>query len=332
MDSVRSKGFFKQACQWILAGILAFIAINIIIIPYYHFVPGIPMDRNATGQIYYPGSTYLSAAEGYRKDVFDVNGYVNDAKNAGYDEYTLVMGSSHTMGKVVKKGLNFCEILDEQYGIPTYNMAMDGHLYPDYVKGFDAALKQFDKSSAIVLEVNMTKYDIDVLRDALIQREYDPAYEGSNLVNGMSSTDKLKSQVKAWLPFKLLVKQKIDAAGAVSKELNTGTEEEYLAAVNDTMKLMREKYDKPIIILYHPDLTLDKEGNIVYTEDEASKQAFIKAAADNDIVFEDISDEFTADYLATDKLPYGFMNTAMGTGHINEEGHRIIAEKLKELL
>ncbi|MCR4807639.1 MAG: hypothetical protein K5857_08170, partial [Lachnospiraceae bacterium] len=265
-------------------------------------------------------------------DSFDRNGYVNAPGNADYDEYTLVMGSSHTMGKTVKKGRNFCEILNEQYGIPVYNMAMDGHLYPDYIAGFDAALKQFDRSTAIVMEVNMTGYDIEVLRDALKQREYDPAYVGSNIEGTMSSTDKLKSQIKTWLPFKLLVKQKIDAANATPKELNRGTDEEYFEAVDATMKLMRSKYDKPIIILYHPDLTLDKAGNIVYTEDETSKQVFIKAAADNDIVFEDISDEFTADYEANHILPYGFMNSAMGTGHINEEGHIIIAKKLNELL
>ncbi|MCR4806811.1 MAG: hypothetical protein K5857_03970, partial [Lachnospiraceae bacterium] len=78
---------FKQACQWILAGILAFITINVLTIPYYHYVPGIPLDKNATNQIYYPNSMYISTAEGYRVDSFDRNGYVNAPGNADYDEY-----------------------------------------------------------------------------------------------------------------------------------------------------------------------------------------------------------------------------------------------------
>ena len=28
------------------------------------------------------------------------------------------------------------------------------------------------------------------------------------------------------------------------------------------------------------------------------------------------------------EIPYGFRNTAMGTGHLNEAGHRLIAQTL----
>ena len=41
---------------------------------------------------------------------------------------------------------------------------------------------------------------------------------------------------------------------------------------------------------------------------------------------------FTESYRRKHVLPYGFLNSRIGTGHLNIYGHRIIADSLEKIL
>ena len=47
----------------------------------------------------------------------------------------------------------------------------------------------------------------------------------------------------------------------------------------------------------------------------------------NDIVFVDTGDAFLKAYENDYSVPYGFSNTTIGNGHLNQTGHRIVAEE-----
>lgn len=324
--------FIKDAVKWAGALALAYILANICLIPYYHYTPGIPLEVNGTHEIYYPGSSFWTAGEGRSSGRFDENGYLNPA-GSKEDDYVLVMGSSHTMGKEVPEGLSYSRILSGEYGIPVYNMSMDGHLYPDIVSGFDAALKQFPDSSCLVIETAFTKFDSGDLKNALDQRKYDEAYTGRVLAGNAQGVTLLKSRIQTWFPYRILLKQKINALKAEEKEHEEMTGEEYLKALDDTMKLMRSVYDKPIVILYHPTLNIDKDGNVsAAVDDEETLKAFESCCKSNDIEFVDMSETFISDYKENLRLPHGFMNTSMGTGHLNRTGHALVAGRLAEVI
>ena len=333
---MQNRGLYliRDAVKWAAALAAAYLLANIVLIPYYHYTPGIPMDVNATNEIYYPGSAFFTTQEGYSSGRFDSNGYLNNEVNTGDEGYVLVMGSSHAMGKEVPRGYSFCEILDERYGIPVYNIAMDGHLYTDNIKGFEAALKQFPDSSAIVIETSLTEFDIDDLKKASAeQRIYDEASTGKELVKGAGTAARIKSTLQTWFPYRILLRQKLKALNAETKENNTGSASEYREALGDTMKLMRSLYDKPIIIVFHPYVSVDKTGHASATVDnEETREAFIAECEDNDVIFTDMSDAFVEDYMQNSRLCHGFMNTSVGTGHINRTGHALITERLYEVL
>lgn len=323
----------KDAVKWIGAFALAYVLVNIMLIPYYHYTPGIPLSVNATKEIYYPNSAFLTTGEGYSSGRFDKNGYLNPPGSADRNDYVLVMGSSHTMGKEVPEGFSFCGLLSEQYGIPVYNMGMDGHLYTDIIAGFSAALEQFPDSGAVVIETGLTEFDIEDLKESLKQREYDPARTGTGIVNSSGTLSRIKSAVQTWLPYRILLKQKLNALKAKNDEPDTGTEAEYREAVDATMRLMRDRYDKKIVIVYHPAIMVDENGRAYAAVDnENTKRSFADACSRNDIVFYDMSDVFIKEYEENNRLPHGFMNTSMGTGHLNMTGHKLIAGKLAEIL
>ncbi len=327
------KTFIRDIIKWAAALAIAYLLANIALIPYYHYTPGIPLEFNGTSEIYYPGSVFYQASEGCSYGRFDANGYYNPAGSEDRDDYVLVMGSSHTMGKEVTNGKNYCRILEDKYHIPVYNMSMDGHLYTDVISGFSAAIRQFPDSSSIVIETAFTEYDIDDLKDALKQREYDEAMTGKVIAGNMKGFALLKSKIQTWFPYRILLKQRIRALKTDKDEPNTGTGEEYLKALNDTMQLMRKDYDKPIMILYHPSLSIDKSGAAhAAVDNEETLELFRSSCEQNNIKFIDMTDAFVSHYSENNVLPHGFMNTSMGTGHLNRTGHVLVAERLAEEL
>ncbi|MCR5421185.1 MAG: hypothetical protein K6E98_09270 [Lachnospiraceae bacterium] len=324
----------KDISKWVGAFAAAFILVNVTLIPYYHYTPGIPLEVNATNEIYYPESRFITAAEGWSTGRFDINGYLNDEESYNRDEYVLVMGSSHTMGKEVPNGYNFCEILDKQYDIPVYNIAMDGHFLNDNISGFSAALSQFDKAHKVVIEVSQDGLKVltaDMLKQALHQKEYDVNRTGPNIVAGMSTVDRLKAELQTWFPYRILIKQKINALRASDKGEEEFSKEEFYDSLSEALGFIRSKYDKPIIILYHPNLEIDKNGE-AYVSPNYKKQILEKACVENNILFEDMTDLFIEEYNSENKLPHGFMNTAPGSGHLNKTGHKLIAQKLNSVL
>ena len=45
-----------------------------------------------------------------------------------------------------------------------------------------------------------------------------------------------------------------------------------------------------------------------------------------------MDDVFLAEYTASYTLPHGFSNTLLGSGHLNADGHRMVAETLYEVV
>jgi hypothetical protein len=83
-----------------------------------------------------------------------------------------------------------------------------------------------------------------------------------------------------------------------------------------------------LIIFYHPTLNIQKDGTVYERSDNDYLQVFQNICLNNDILFINMGNAFIKEYENNHVLPHGFSNTAVGRGHINKNGHRIIALEL----
>lgn len=71
---------------------------------------------------------------------------------------------------------------------------------------------------------------------------------------------------------------------------------------------------------------------MTYNTDNLYLDCFASTCEDLGIVFVDMTDSFKDLYATEHQLAHGFINTAVGSGHLNKYGHRVIAEKLAEVI
>lgn len=87
-----------------------------------------------------------------------------------------------------------------------------------------------------------------------------------------------------------------------------------------------------VIILYHPPVSLRRDGTMEVADDPAAVEQFAALCAENGLIFCDMRDRFQTEYEANHILPYGFANTSIGAGHLNRYGHAMIAEELYRIM
>ena len=86
------------------------------------------------------------------------------------------------------------------------------------------------------------------------------------------------------------------------------------------------------IIVFDPTVYVDGQGK-AYTETDAGcLAAFESVCAEHGIVFVDLTDVYTGEYAESCQLPYGFVNTTPGAGHMNKLGHRLFAQEVCETI
>lgn len=302
----------------------------------------------ATSAIWRPGGLISQMAEGHGIQTVDRNGYVNPDIPLEEEGYILVLGSSHTMAIEVPMETKYVSLLNEWLSddgeLRVYNMAQHGHMFPDLVAGFEAAIQEFPDSSTVIMEINAALFSQETLEAALESRTFSQEERGGVLWENVSLTKRLETAVKELVPFAGYWKDKqlpfmipdfSGAFGLVPDEEQAAEEEEldeaaYAQILEKIFTKMKNCYQGEIIIVYHPGVELDSDGMKLVRD--SAETVFEETCRRNGIRFLDVGDAFIRKYKQTNAVPYGFWNTTMGSGHLNETGHRIMAEELYRLL
>lgn len=337
--------------QWILAIGIAVFILNIFSFIYYHQAGWIDRYDSSTYAIWNPNSFITNFYEGYGVAKVDENGYFNTPNKKLVDKnYILLMGSSHTQGEQLLINQKFSYILndyitdDDSDELKVYNIAQDGNFYPDIIRCFSSAVQEFPESKCIIIEVGSTSFSINQLNNCLNQDGYNVKYTGKNILNNISYMTKMKIKIKEVLPLINLYRQKqfanmkIDFSGAFLYKNSVEQErkeeiknDDYKAALNRTMSLISSEYNGQIIILYHPTVSILKNGTLKIDRDDTSS-LFESCCIKNDIIYCDTGDAFLEAYRKDYTVPYGFSNTSPATGHLNKYGHKIIADELLKII
>jgi lysophospholipase L1-like esterase len=93
----------------------------------------------------------------------------------------------------------------------------------------------------------------------------------------------------------------------------------------------RQATDRPLVLLYAPTVPQLKENRWDYHDDDGDAAALMERIfRENGWVVINTGEQFIRCFETKGELPRGFNNSRPGSGHLNETGHRLVAETLAE--
>lgn len=333
----------KVIVNWICAFCASFALINVVAFVYNHDAKWLKRDGGATEGIYAPGHFVLRTDEGVGFSRVDKNGYLNSSTNIG-DDYIIAFGKSQTNAVEMLPGQRYVDklntILEKNKDCRrVYCVARGGNTFSDLICGFKALVQEFPNASTIIMEISYLD-SAEEIRSSLNQREYNEMMTPDYLLDHQEASDIIAGVIKEYFPIlayyvnyvfphqKLFVHNAFWQAGAkmhVANEAANAIDEE----LDKALALIRSEYDGNIIILYHPDVGIEKTGEMSILYD-SSYNKLEQCCLRNGIELCDSGEAFLAAYRFDYSVPYGFWNTQMGVGHLNYKGHDVIAKLLYE--
>lgn len=303
----------------IIAGLSAFLLLNLFCIFYYN-VPARVLDESGSTDYKWPSNTFYSKwTEGIAFGTTNNDGYNNLFDfNDGDKLDALFMGSSHLEGFNVSQKENASSVLNDISEFKTYNIGISEHTLPICIENLECALKKYKPTKYVIIEtMSISFYDNEIM-DSLDDTNELPTY-----------SNKIMDFLQSFKYLKLIRYQLNDAAPKQKIESINNSE-----AINKMMnkaKIICDRYNVKLIILYHPTLTVN-EDNIIFNYNKEDCKMFEDICEMNDIEFVNMEQNFAEAYYSDNVLPHGFNNTVLGVGHLNKYGHRMIAERLSKVM
>ena len=207
---------------------------------------------------------------------------------------------------------------------------MSGVYISECIKRLPYAIKTFAPSKAVILEtggLDFTQSEIEnAIQDASVgELEY------SYLSGVLGILRKLPYLRLAYIQLEELLSG--GGNGPVVTEsisyISDFDEKEYRNRITPIVEKAAENAGGlRVIIVFHPALYIDKNGQLLSSNNSATIKCFKAICEEHGVLFLDMTDRFLQEYDETYTLPNGFANTPVGTGHLNKYGHAMIAEEL----
>lgn len=312
----------------IIAGILSVFFITVI--SYFSSFSGVHIatKSGATDYAWEPSQRKATLLEGIAFIDMDQNGYNNSypVSNKHFGRVdTLLMGSSHMEAINIDADKNAGYILNELIPGYTYNIGTSGHTIYRCVKNLYAAAEEYHPTN-IIIETDRVNLDVDEMRQVIDgEMSVIPSYDSGifyYLQKYVPGIKVLYNQVSDWMS---------QDSRAVEMEEEPGPED-YDAVLDEFLLKVASSVDSDqhILIVYQPNTEIDRNGFYISTTGESD--AFQEACEVHGIGFLDLSEAFEGLYDDEHILAHGFVNTAVGEGHMNEQGHRIFAEEVAKYI
>ena len=323
-----SKCIILWIIKAIVSGVIALGVLSIFALFYYNY--GI-RKTNTTGATDYSWENrfYSQGYEGVGYGILDENGFNNIKPYSDID--ILLMGSSQMEARNVAQNKCSSYVLDSclnDYNV--YNIAVEGHNIYRNISNLDAALKEYTPSKYVILET----MNIDLDNDSMIM-----AISGSYTKSNAYDSGIIYYMQK--VPYLRIIHKQLTAL-KTNKDVDQfkldddidDNSSDNVEIYKDNLEFFLGKYAKKCndygckpIILYLPDITIDENGLLLSSYSNKEKM-FLDVCTELGIELVDMSKVFESEYNSNYCIPYGFCNTSIGYGHLNEYGHKIVAEEL----
>lgn len=324
----------RSLANIIIAGCASLLILSGVVV-FYSF-SGIHIENPSLATDYKWESSQLKSTmtEGFSFFCMDEDGF-NNVVSYGDDKSVsiLLMGSSQmeavNVGKRDNAGYLLGQLLPDQ---SVYNIGISGHQLYNCVNNLPSALEYYRPTDYVVIVTDSVDMDTDLMRQVL-KGEYPriPSYDSGVVYyvqKWIPAVKVLYKNISDWkamdavisVPEEVAVTRDLDA---VSVDQNEEVLDEFM---NLIAALARDNHVRPIIVYQSP-LSIDGEGKIA-DEIDQNVERFRISCEKNDIKFIDMTDSFIELYEEEHKMPHGFANTAVGSGHLNKYGHRVIAKEI----
>ena len=332
----------KKVFIWLLkaftAGLAALCIANLFCFFYYN-LPVHYTNKSGTTDYYWDADHFSSrGTEGFALTKTDENGFVNTFPYKKETVDVLIMGSSHTEGFNVNEDENYTYLLNSKFlenGLDkyAYSIGTSGHGLLRNLKNLENALEAYRPQEYVVIETTKIDFDTEDL-EQLNSGTYETlkSYD-SGFIYALQKIDYFRLVHTQYNSFIKSSDNEDDSPSQVQTE--AAVTDEYVqlldTAIRNAAKTASDK-GCTLVVFYSPSLEIDYNGNVIKREYTQVQQSFITACGKYGVEFIDMSEAFTAMYETTDRLPFGFSNTAVGTGHINKYGHACVAQELYDFM
>lgn len=322
---------------WFTAGILSLAIASLFVLVYNYSGTHITNPSEATDYKWMPAQYKAVWGEGINYMRMDDNGFNNLSSDTdGID--LLLMGGSHMEAVQFGTKYNAGSCLNNLLDLKTYNVGMSGHQLVNCLDNLEAAVAAYRPSAYVVIQtssLDVTMDEVKAVHDGTLADI--PSYD-SGIVYQLQKIPALKVIYK-----QLSDKLAIDRAGVAA-----GKAEDAIAAEGydedagrmEKLQVMAEVLEEKaalcadngirLVLAYTPGVSVDSAGTIYRNDNEEWAGTVEKAAADAGIIMVDCYEAFKDEYENSCALPFGFHNAAMGSGHLNKTGHRIVAQEIAE--
>lgn len=323
----------------LLAGFVAFLLLCLFSLAYYNPPVHVPSPNGATDYIRDPGSSYAYLTEGMSYGKIDGGGYNNTgaAAQSADSPNVLFMGSSHIEAMYVMQDESAPYLLGRMLdttkpGASVYNIGMSAHTLMTCMNNLDAALSAYRPRDYVVIETMESTFSIHNLSQfaegTLAELHADP-------VGG------LRYYIQQ-IPFaKLAYFQYRNAAqgaggggggGGAAPEQDDALHRALLFAVMELYANKASAAGVEPVIVFHSQFSIRADGAVAPRANADDLALFKEACAAAGVIFVDMTEPFLERYAQDYTLPHGFLNTEIGTGHLNPAGHRMMAEELYKVM
>ncbi len=324
-------GSFVKIC---LAGCVSLFFLSLFCLIYEYSGVHITNEEKYTDFKWEPNQWYVTMTEGFSWFHMDTNGFHNAAAIDREDVDVLLMGSSHIEAVQIATGDTSAALLNVSLtNMNVYNIGTSGHTLCHCINNLQYAAEKFSNAEYIIIGTDSVDLSEDEMNKVMLG-EYERIYSYDNgiiyqLQRKVPAIKTLYRKIGTW---KSCTAVNDDTVGENKSKLDIVSYEDTLDAFMEYASGIAVAEDKKLIIFYHPDVALNKEGVLEFKTREESLEKFHDACERNGIIFIDMSDAFGEMYLSENVLPYGFYNTAVGEGHLNKFGHRAVAGQLESVI
>ena len=320
--------------RFIAASLIAVFVLSMVSMLYKHTSPHVSPIANETYYRWEAGSFTSTMEEGFAWIEMDQNGYNNLKCFDSID--VLLMGSSHMEAVQISTEENVASRLNELLPYNTYNIGISSHSFTHCVNNLKSAIEVFKPQKYIVIETSSISPKFDAMNDVIngkLSSVGGPDSGIKRLIQYVPAAKPILNQVLEWANSSS--KNSVGGGYSETDNITILSDQERQLVLYSFLSIICDDVEGTgitPIIMYHPSETLSEDGSVQYKTNADDLKIFAKTCEDLGIIFVDMTSDFERMYEEEHILAHGFINTSVGTGHLNKYGHKAIAERLAEVI